>query len=223
MDTNQIQLFTKFSQNVSKKFDECKQAYQKGELDEQQLAARLLALREKAVKPEDITTDNLEDSLNFDSKHIERFEAERELHKTQIKQNKELLEDYQAEIEQLKRTIQIEEALKKQQETESAATMEEKDATIQAQNEELQKYRDKDLKKENRKKFIKKVGVFLKKICLRLLILLIIVLITYRVTKYVKADAANTVSIVVTVVGIVISCVDIVKNVFNDVFNNREE
>ena len=84
-------------------------------MDEQQLAARLLALREKAVKPEDITTDNLEDSLNFDSKHIERFEAERELHKTQIKQNKELLEDYQAEIEQLKRTIQIEEALKKQQ------------------------------------------------------------------------------------------------------------
>ena len=33
--------------------------------------------------------------------------------------------------------------------------MEEKDATIQAQNEELQKYRDQDLKKENRKKFRK--------------------------------------------------------------------
>ena len=187
------------------------------------MAARLLALREKAVKPEDITTDNLEDSLNFDSTHIERFEAERELHKAQIRQNKEQLEDYQAEIEQLKRTIQIEEALKKQQETESAATMEEKDATIQAQNEELQKYRDQDLKKENRKKFIKKVGVFLKRICLRLIILLIIVLIIYSVTKYVKADAANTVSIVVTVAGIVISCVDIVKNVFKDVFNNREE
>jgi len=41
----------------------------------------------------------------------------------------------------------------------------------------------------------------------------------HSVTKYVKADVANTVSIVVTVVGIVISCVDIVKNVFN----NREE
>ena len=54
---------------------------------------------------------------------------------------------------------------------------------------------------------------------MRLSILLIIVLITYSVTKYVKTDVANTVSIVVTVVGIVISCVDIVKNVFN----NREE
>ena len=54
---------------------------------------------------------------------------------------------------------------------------------------------------------------------MRLSILLIIVLITYSVTKYVKTDVANTVSIVVTVVGIAISCVDIVKNVFN----NREE
>lgn len=218
-----IVLSNLISQNVSKKFDECKKAYQKGELDEQQLAARLLALREKAVKPEDINTDNLEDSLNFDSKHIERFEAERELHKAQLRQNKEQLEDYQSEIEKLKRTIQVEEALKKQQETESAATMEEKDATIQAQSEELKRYREKDLKKENRRKLIKKVGVFSKRICLRLIILLVIVAIIYNVTKYVKADAANTVAIIVTVVGIFISCVDIVKNVYNDVFNNKEE
>ena len=218
-----IVLSNLISQNVSKKFDECKKAYQKGELDEQQLAARLLALREKAVKPEDINTDNLEDSLNFDSKHIERFEAERELHKAQLRQNKEQLEDYQSEIEKLKRTIQVEEALKKQQETESAATMEEKDATIQAQSEEVKRYREKDLKKENRRKLIKKVGVFSKRICLRLIILLVIVAITYNVTKYVKADAANTVAIIVTVVGIFISCVDIVKNVYNDVFNNKEE
>ena len=218
-----IVLSNLISQNVSKKFDECKKAYQKGELDEQQLAARLLALREKAVKPEDINTDNLEDSLNFDSKHIERFEAERELHKAQLRQNKEQLEDYQSEIEKLKRTIQVEEALKKQQETESAATMEEKDATIQAQSEELKRYREKDLKKENRRKLIKKVGVFSKRIFLRLIILLVIVAITYNVTKYVKADAANTVAIIVTVVGIFISCVDIVKNVYNDVFNNKEE
>lgn len=218
-----IVLSNLISQNVSKKFDECKKAYQKGELDEQQLAARLLALREKAVKPEDINTDNLEDSLNFDSKHIERFEAERELHKAQLRQNKEQLEDYQSEIEKLKRTIQVEEALKKQQETESAATMEEKDATIQAQSEELKRYREKDLKKENRRKLIKKVGFFSKRICLRLIILLVIVAITYNVTKYVKADAANTMAIIVTVVGIFISCVDIVKNVYNDVFNNKEE
>lgn len=217
-----IVLSNLISQNVSKKFAECKQAYQRGELDEQQLAARLLALREKAVKPEDITTDNLEDSLNFDSKHIERFEAERELHKAQIRQNKEQIEDYQSEIEKLKRAIQMEEALKEQQEAESAATMEAKEAMIQAQNEELKKYRERDLKREHRRKFIKKVGVFSIRILLRLIIILAIVVITYGVTKQVKADAANTVSIVVTVVGIVISAVDIVKNVFKDVFNDKE-
>ena len=69
----------------------------------------------------------------------------------------------------------------------------------------------------------KKVGVFFKKICLRLIKLVIIVLITYIATKKIKADAATTVSIVVTVVGIFISCGDIVREIFNDVFNNREE
>lgn len=218
-----IVLSNLISQNITKKFDECKQAYQRGELDEQQLAARLLALREKAVKPEDITTDNLEDSLNFDSKHIERFEAERELHKAQIRQNKEQIEDYQSEIEKLKRTLQMEEALKKRQEAESAATMEAKEAMIQAQNEELKKYREQDLKREHRRKFIKKVGVFSKKILFRLIIIFVIVVMTYGITKHVKADAANTVSIIVTVVGIFISGIDIVKNVFNDVFNDKEE
>lgn len=50
-----------------------------------------------------------------------------------------------------------------------------------------------------------------------------VVAITYGITKHVKADAANTVSIVVTMVGIFISGVDIVKNVFNDVFTNKED
>ncbi len=44
----------------------------------------------------------------------------------------------------------MEEALKEQQEAESAATMEAKEEMIQAQNEELQKYRERDLKKEHR-------------------------------------------------------------------------
>lgn len=44
----------------------------------------------------------------------------------------------------------MEEALKEQQEAESAATMETKEEMIQAQNEELQKYRERDLKREHR-------------------------------------------------------------------------
>ena len=63
-----IVLSNLISQNVSKKFDECKQAYQKGELDEQQLAARLLALREKAVKPEGRISMLIVDKLAFQEK-----------------------------------------------------------------------------------------------------------------------------------------------------------
>ena len=90
--------------------------------------------------------------MNFETKYIERFEAECELHKTQIKQNKEQMEDYESEIEELKRKIQMEEMLKKEKAIESAATIEEKDAMIQAQNEELKKYREQELKKEHRRR-----------------------------------------------------------------------
>lgn len=213
-----IALSNFISQCVSKKFIECKQAYQRGELNDQQLAARLLALREKPMKPEDINMDNLEDSLNFDSKHIERFEAERELHKAQIRQNEERMEDYQSEIEKLRMAIQEEEAHKEQLVSESAAAVEEKEAVIQAQNEELKKYREQELKRRRRNKLIKKLCIFFTRIILRVIILLVVVGITYIVTKRVKADVANTASFIVTVVGTLISFVDIVKNVFRDVF-----
>lgn len=218
-----IVLSNLISQNISKKFDECKQAYQKGELNDQQLAARLLALREKAVKPEEITTDNLEDSLNFDSKYIERFEAECELHKKQIKQKDEKMVDYQFEIEQLKMKIQMEEDLKKQQEAEIAATMEEKETLIQTQNEELERYRKQDLKKANRRNFAKKAGVVSLKILVHLIILILIVFITYRITICIKEDVANKVSGVVTVVGIIISFGDIAKKEFKKEFNDKKE
>lgn len=218
-----IVLSNLISQNISKKFDECKQAYQKGELNDQQLAARLLALREKAVKPEEITTDNLEDSLNFDSKYIERFEAECALHKKQIKQKDEKMVDYQFEIEQLKMKIQMEADLKKQQEAETAATMEEKETLIQTQNEELERYRKQDLKKANRRNFAKKAGAVSLKILVHLIILILIVFITYRITICIKEDVANKVSGVVTVLGIIISFGDIAKKEFKKEFNDKKE
>ena len=181
-----IVLSNLISKNVAKKYDECNQAYQKGDLDEHQLAARLLALREKSVKPEEITTENLEDSLNFDPKYIGRFEAEREMHTAQIRKNKEQLEDYQSEIEKLKRAIQMDETLKKEQEAETAATIEEKEAIIMIQNEELKKYREQDSKREHRRKSRKKVGIFLIKCFLRFICFMLpMVIITCCIIKYV--------------------------------------
>lgn len=217
-----IALSNFISQNISRKFTECTEAYQRGELSNQQLAARLLALREKAMQPEDIDINNLEDSVNFDSKYIERFEAEYELHKAQIKKSNAQIEDYISEIEKLKQAIQMEEVLKELHAAEISEIIEVKEATIQAQNEELKKYREQEMKKENRQILLKKLGVLTVKIILRILVLLLVVFVAYAITKQVNAEAANTVSIVVTIAGFFITIVDMGKKAFKDILNNKE-
>ena len=218
-----IVLSNLISQNVSKKFDECKEAYQKGELNEYQLSARLLALREKALKPEDITADNLDDNLNFDYKYIERFEAEHELHKDQIRQDKEKMEDYESEIEKLKKSIQIKEELKKQQEINNATAIEEKEAVIQAQNEELKIYRERESRKENRKQKLKKIGVFIMKMALYLAVLALMCEVACYITRSFNEEAVEEVSRIFTVLGIFIFIYNIFKNVYHSVFKNKNE
>lgn len=208
------------TQNVSKNFVKYKEDYQNGKLDEGQLAARLLALREKAMKPEEISVDNLEDNLNFDPKYLGRFEEERELHKAKLLQSKIEMEDYRSEIKKLKSTIEKKQVLEEKQKAESAAVLAEKDKQINEQNKELKKYREKEEMKKKKKTFCKKVLVFLWKILIRVIILLIVVFVSYKVAKYVKADAANTVAIIVSVLGILFEGVDVIKNVYRSIFKD---
>ncbi|WP_320915522.1 hypothetical protein [Enterocloster bolteae] len=206
------------TQNVSKTFYKFKEDYKNGRLDERQLAARLLALREKAMKPEEISLDNLEDNLNFDPKYLGRFEEECELHKAKIKQSELVLEDYVSEIEKLKDTIESQTSSEEKQKAESAAALTEKDEIIQSQSIELERYRTEKARKKNREIFIKKIFIFSWRIFIRIIVLAVIGFASYKVAKFVKADAANTVAIIVTVLGIFVGVIDVVRNVYKDIF-----
>ena len=56
------------------------------------MAGRLLGLREKASKPEDITIENLSDNLNFDSDYLCRYEIEKEQQKVILEEKDELIQ-----------------------------------------------------------------------------------------------------------------------------------
>ena len=206
------------TQNVAKSFNKYKEDYRSGKLDEKQLAARLLALRKKAMKPEEITVDNLDDNLNFDSNYLGRFEEECELQKAKIHENESQIEDYRSEIEKLKNIIEAETILKGKEKVENENILVKKDEEIHKQSIELEKYRSEEKQRKSRKIFCKKIFVFIWKILVRIFILLIVGFISYKIAKYVKADAANTVAIVVTVLGIFVGGIDVVKNVYKDVF-----
>ena len=57
----------------------------------EQIAGRLLGLREKASKPEEITPDNMEENLNFDPAYICRYEEERELQRVKLEEKEEII------------------------------------------------------------------------------------------------------------------------------------
>lgn len=217
-----IVLSNYITQNVSKNFDKYREEFKNGQLNERQLAARLLALREKSMKPEDISIDNLEDNLNFDPKYLGRFEEECELHKTKIQQDEMVIEDYRSEIEKLKNTIEIGAILQEKQKEENIVALAEKDKKIHLQDIELEKYRMEEMKKKKRKMVHKKILIFLWKIVARIFILVVVGCASYKVAKYVKADAANTVAIIVTILGIFVGGVDVLKNVYKDVFEKND-
>lgn len=74
------------SQNVSKAYQELKKQYEEGSISKEIMAARMLALREKSEKPEDINIDNVENELDFSPEFYKAYE-------TAIEQNKALLQD----------------------------------------------------------------------------------------------------------------------------------
>lgn len=63
------------SQEVSHCYSDLKKQYDNGTLTEDKMAARILALRKKAEKPDDLTVNNIDENLNFDPEYIKRFEG----------------------------------------------------------------------------------------------------------------------------------------------------
>lgn len=96
------------TEKVLENFYDLKDAYFRKEITQEQCAFRMLALREKSIKPEDITSANMEDELNFGDEYLDSIARENAY-------NKELVKKQQAEIKDLEKlkdaTVNEKEAL----------------------------------------------------------------------------------------------------------------
>lgn len=212
------------SQNVTATYNRYRKEYAEGALTADQMAGRLLGLREKAIKPEDITVENLSDNLNFDPNYLCRYEEERELQRVKLEEKEELIQQLtlssQASQEELKEAKQVAET--------SQSRIIDQDAIIAGQQAEieekdrlLERYRKEEREKEKEKQQNKKMRKFAFAIFLRILVVIVIGTGAYFVAKAVKADAATTAGIVVTIVSIVISGIDICVRVYHKIFDQE--
>lgn len=102
--------------NAEKAFFDVKQQFETGKLTEEQVAARIITLRNKPTLPEDLEGDDIDEIMDFSPEYLSRYEA-------QVKKTQSLLEEKEELIESLK--------------ADTAQKISEKDATIASQEETI--------------------------------------------------------------------------------------
>ena len=201
------------------------------------MAGRLLVLREKASKPEDITIDNLSDNLNFDYDYLCRYEEERELQRVQLEEKEELIQQLTSNSKASLDELQIKLEATNYELREAKNVTESQQVRLRNQDEIiadqkvaldekdklLEKYQAEELAKKRKKAKRVKIRKFVFAILRRVLLIVAVGFGAYLLSKSVKADAPNTVAIVVTIISIVMGVIDVVVRVYHKIFNDDSE
>lgn len=90
-----IVLSASIARNAEREFSRIKKEYADGIIDDDQVAARIITLRNKPVLPEDLKGDDIDEIMNFTPEYLSRYEE-------QIKNNQKALSEKEAVIESLK-------------------------------------------------------------------------------------------------------------------------
>ena len=217
------------SQKATRAYQELKQQYDKGDINKETMAARMIALREKNEKPEDISIDTVEDELDFSPEFYKKYEAA-------IEQNKTLLQDKEALIKELTERAEferkqadkkiamfqdvIEEQKKEQCLLKERISVQQKEIVDQKEmiSELLKKEREREKKQTRRKNWSK---LILKNV-LYILLVVAVALITYIVCKIYRWDFGTILSIIISIVGLIPIAIGVVKNDYKKMIKDAE-
>ncbi|RGB90550.1 hypothetical protein [Faecalibacterium prausnitzii] len=217
------------SQNVSKAYQELKKQYEEGSISKEIMAARMLALREKSEKPEDISIDNVENELDFSPEFYKAYE-------TAIEQNKALLQDKddlikkiteKAEFDnkQAEQKIEILEIAAKenkkiQQQLEQQLSTQQ--IEMHNQKEMIQELQKKEEEQERRKNIRKNWCKLILKVVIRIILIALISGGTYWLCRKMKLDYGTVISIVIGIVGLIPLAITTIKNDYRKLIKELE-
>ena len=207
-------------------FDETKKQYSEGVIDCDQVAARILLLKEKSRTPDEITAECIDEQMDFSPEYIAKYEEG-------IKQNKIQLQEKQDIIDRLsaaktesdnQNAFLSGELLKTNEELDKSRTLLNKqDETIRKQNEELAKYHNDEKFRNDRKEKWQKRGKFILGVLICGVIVFAIVYVLTMILNHVAPNVNNGIKIVIDALGIVVFLFTIIKHVWVKVYDNRKD
>ncbi|ALQ38159.1 hypothetical protein [Fusobacterium hwasookii] len=180
-------------QNVCKLYSETNKKYSDGEISSEQLIARIAAIHKKPLLPEDLNAETIEDIMDFSPENIMKYEEE-------VAKNKKELEQYKEKLKKIEEINKIKEIERNKVES------------------ELEHYKDKERRNNEKKIFRKKCILYIIKI---IFILIIISAIVYGCSRYFKQDILNTISAIITIFFSIPTCWYIFKKDFKNSFDKK--
>ena len=208
-------LASKISQNISKLYAETRSQFSAGEITEEQLAARIITLRKKPITPEELTSETIEESLDFSFEYLTRYEEE-------VNRSKEALQDKDRQIHDL--LSEKDSAL-----AEKDSALAEKDRLMQEQQTktaeleaELAKYHRKDKEIENKRANRKKAIRLIISIVWKIAALALSIFIAAYVCRKINPEITNAVGFVVGLIGLIPIVYSVIKKDFTK-FKSKDE
>lgn len=189
-------LSSSIAKNAEKAYSEVKQQFEAGKLTTDQVAARIIMLRNKPILPEDLQGDDIGEIMDFSPEYLSRFEEQFKNNQKSLKEKEEVIETLKANAER---------------------KLSEKDKTIAAQAnaikdsseknallcDELNKYRQQEKETLRRKNHHRNVLRFIWSIIWKLGVLAgITALAVYLESKY-NSRIPTYISMVVNSVGVI--------------------
>ena len=176
-----------------------------GELTQEQAAARIVALKEKKTRPEDLDVGNIEEALNFTEGHFGQFEET-------IAQNRRLLLERDKTIEQLSGNMKELQGQLSQANTKNDEKQKQIDILTERVNVIERQERARQKKKKDRIALVK----FLWSIIWRLLIVGVAVLGIWGACCVLKVDFSTWLGVALSAVGILITLAPSLRKLWNE-------
>lgn len=199
-----IVLSASIAKNAEREFAKVKKEYTDGLIDVDQVAARIITLRNKPVLPEDLKGDDIDEIMDFTPEYLSRYEE-------QIKKNQKELKEKHDVIESLK--AETERRLSEKDETIAAQANAIKDSSEENAllRSELNKYHQQEEEALRKKSHRRNILRFIWSIGWKLGVLVgITVLAIYFENKY-NSKIPTFISMAVDLVGLILTLFSAVK------------
>ena len=211
-----IVLSASIAKNAEKEFAKVKKEYADGLIDKEQVAARIITLRNKPVLPEDLQGDDIDEMMDFTPEYLSRYEE-------QVKKTQSLLEEKEGVIESLK--------------ADTAQKISEKDATIASQEEtirgksnendelrnKLEEYQRREAAIIRKKERRKNISKFVLRILCKLFVIILLAVAFVYVEFKLECRILSVIIAVADIIMLVSSAIKTVKNDYKKFFPKENE